>query len=1517
LLGQRLELTAMRADGSEFPVELALSRVEGEPVLVCGALRDLTDAKQAGEDLRRHAAEHAALRRVATLVAHGAPPAEVFAAVAEGVAELLGVPAISMVRFDSDGTATKVAGWGESPFPVGSRWALDEPSVMALVAHTGRSARIEDYATISGRHAERLHASAIRSAVGVPITVDGSSWGVVIAFSTEEDQLEANAEERLARFTELVATAIANSQARDDLHELAGEQAALRRVATLIAREVRPADVFAAVAREVARTLDVPLSSVVRFEADATATQVGAWGEENPFPIGTSWPLDEHSVSGQVAITREPARVDDYSAVPGDIASRLAREAGIQTAVGVPILVHGSPWGVMMALSTAERPLREGIEARLSAFTELIATAIANTQARDDLRRLADEQAALRRVALLVAQEADQPEVFAVVAREVSRVLDEAMIEIVRCDPDRRATGVGSWGEHPFAVGSQWTLDGPSVIASVLDTGRPARIDDYAELPGSVAAFAREAGFRSAVGAPIVVDGRTWGVINVISREPQPLPPETAVRLARFSELVAMAISRTEAREALRRSEELYRRAIAEAGAVPYVLDYTTGTYSFIGEGVEELTGYAPAELTHEVFGSLVLETFLHGEQARLDPTDAALRTQAGEFGRWRSDLRVRKRDGEIRWLSDASVEILDEHGRSVGSIGMLQDITERMRTDEERLRLAAILETTTDVVTLSDAEGRILYMNQAGRRLLGLTSTEDLTRVMSSDFQPATAVARVLEEGMPTAAREGVWSGESALLSRDGREIPVSQVILAHKDALGGVTFFSGIARDLTERLQLEERLRRTQDEQAALRRVATLVAEGATPNVVFAAVAEEIARLLDVPAISMVRFERDETSTAIAVWGERNPFGVGATFEPWPGVMLHVRQTGRPARLEDFAYSTGPTTARLQAARIHSGVGVPITVEGRVWGAIIALATGGESLPIGIEERLSSFTDLVATAIANAEAREALDVFVREQAALRRVATMTAAGAGPQAVFDAVVDEVKGLLDLPVVALTRYEPDGMILMMAAAGPHPFQKGTRWPLQGLPVASMVLERGEPAYLEEYVTDDPTTGPAIERARVRSGLAVPIMVDHKVWGTISTASTDVPLPPDTEKRLVGFTELVATAVLNAQARDELSDIADEQAALRRVATLVAEGAGSPAVYDAICQETGPVIGATSVNLCHFTADRFNLTMAGWSLHDTHIPTGTRLPIEGGTINELVYESGAPARIESYANAAGALAELIRRRGIKSEVAAPVIVDGQLWGSIIAGWDTDAAPPSGAERRLAGFAELVATAVSNALARSELVASRARIVTAADEARRKIERNLHDGIQQHLVSLQLELKTVDTGVPRELQQTHEDIERVQGILGAVLDDVREIAQGVHPATLSQWGLEPAIRTLARRSAIPVELDLHVPGRLPQSVEIAVYYVVSEALANIAKHARATHAVVSLGLDDGWLRAMIRDDGVGGADTAAGSGIAGLVDRVEALGGRLSLASAPRRGTTVSAALPLGAGSADGV
>jgi PAS domain S-box-containing protein len=418
------------------------------------------------------------------------------------------------------------------------------------------------------------------------------------------------------------------------------------------------------------------------------------------------------------------------------------------------------------------------------------------------------------------------------------------------------------------------------------------------------------------------------------------------------------------------------------------------------------------------------------------------------------------------------------------------------------------------------------------------------------------------------------------------------------------------------------------------------------------------------------------------------------------------------------------------------------------------------------------------------------------------------------------------------------------------------------------------------------------------------------LVDGKPWGVVMALSTaQKPIPAGTEDRLAAFTELVATAIANTQARDELRELVDEQAALRRVATLVARGTDSPAVFSAVCAETGPLIGASSVNLARFTPDGFNLTMAGWSLRDTHLPTGTRLLLGPDTINGVIQRTGVPARVDRYEDVPGELAALIRGRGIRSEVGAPVIVEGQVWGALIAGTDREEALPAGAERRVASFAELIATAVSNATTRSELIASRARIVAAGDEARRRIERNLHDGTQQRLIALGLDLQAVSTEIPDDLVDARTGLERIGADLEAVLEDVRELSRGLHPALLSQAGLGSSLRALTRNFPVPVKLDVAIAERPAESIEIAVYYVVSEALANVAKHAQGSEIAVTVASSSGKIWVTIEDDGIGGAEASAGSGLVGLIDRVEALGGRFALESPPGVGTKISVELPL--------
>jgi signal transduction histidine kinase len=366
-------------------------------------------------------------------------------------------------------------------------------------------------------------------------------------------------------------------------------------------------------------------------------------------------------------------------------------------------------------------------------------------------------------------------------------------------------------------------------------------------------------------------------------------------------------------------------------------------------------------------------------------------------------------------------------------------------------------------------------------------------------------------------------------------------------------------------------------------------------------------------------------------------------------------------------------------------------------------------------------------------------------------------------------------------------------------------------------------------------------------------------------------------------------------------------IAHEQAALRRVATLVARGAPSQDVFDAVCAETGRLIGATTVNLAHFTSDDLNETMSGWSLRGVHVPTGTRLPLAGSTINSLVRRTRAPGRHETYEGAPGPLAARLRELGITSEVGAPVVVDGEVWGALIAGTDRAEPLPAGTENRVASFAELIATAVSNATARAELMASRARIVTAADEARRRLARDLHDGAQQRLVIAVMTLQLADQRLDVDPAGARQLLREALADARDGLQELRELAAGMHPSILTNRGLSAAVDALAQRSTLPV--DLQVPERrYPPSVEVAAYFVIAEAFTNTAKHASASRSRVIVVEHDDKLTLTIDDDGCGGANLGDG-GLPGIKDRVEALGGGFHLDSPPGRGTRLRVTLPL--------
>jgi signal transduction histidine kinase len=504
--------------------------------------------------------------------------------------------------------------------------------------------------------------------------------------------------------------------------------------------------------------------------------------------------------------------------------------------------------------------------------------------------------------------------------------------------------------------------------------------------------------------------------------------------------------------------------------------------------------------------------------------------------------------------------------------------------------------------------------------------------------------------------------------------------------------------------------------------------------------------------------------------------------------------------------------------------------------------------------------------------------------------------------------------VLDADQVALGRYEPGPEVTVVAYRGGEAshLPAGTRMSLKG-DSAMAIVRRTERSARMEFA--EPVAGAIGEFAQsigVRVSVGAPIVVDGRLWGVIQASWHREESPPAvTEARMAQFAQLLDTAIANTEARAEVERLAEEQAALRRVATLVAQTASPSAVFELVTREVGLLCGADLARMERYEPDGTVTGVAGWSRNaDGELAVGTRLSLEGTSIAAQVRLTGRAARVDSFVDATGPIAREARALGIRASVGCPIVVEHRLWGVIAASSKGEASFPAGTESQIAEFTELVATAIANADSRDELMASRVRVLTAADEARRRVVRDLHDGAQQRLVHAIVTLKLAK----RAFRQGGAEAE---SLVGEALDqaqqgnaELRELAHGILPAVLTRGGLRAGVDAVVAR--LDLSVGVGVPAeRFPAEIEASAYFVVAEALTNVVKHSRAERAEVTARVEDGLLRVEVRDDGIGGADPD-GHGLVGMGDRVTALGGRLEIESPVSGGTLVVATLPLSGG-----
>ncbi|MFL5905749.1 MAG: MASE1 domain-containing protein [Solirubrobacteraceae bacterium] len=636
------------------------------------------------------------------------------------------------------------------------------------------------------------------------------------------------------------------------------------------------------------------------------------------------------------------------------------------------------------------------------------------------------------------------------------------------------------------------------------------------------------------------------------------------------------------------------------------------------------------------------------------------------------------------------------------------------------------------------------------------------------------------------------------------------------------------------------------------------------------------------------------------------------------------------------ELAYLNGAVAALWPPA----GVGLALLfVYGiRLWPGIVIgdLLLGDYSTPLGtvIGQTVGNTLALVLAALL-------LRRFVGRRTALERtvevgalvvcalVAALVSAAFGPPALR---LGDVIGPDQLGRVLRTWSLSDAtgvlvvapVILTWATRGLKDIQR--RDVLEGLVglVVLVVLSELAPQRDVPYVVFPVLLWAALRLGPRGAATAIVVVCGITVWNTaeqsgpfVRESITDSLLATQVFIATASLTSLVLAAVTAERTRAaralEASEaaqraLADEQAALRRVATLVATEASPSSLFHQVTEEVGRLLRLPAASIVQYHVGDSATAVGGWSRDGRlRLPVGTTLDLDGDTVVSKVLRTGEPQRVDRYEDVAGDLAETLRRAGYRASVAAPVRVGGRVWGALVAASESDEPLPEDLEE-LCDFADLIGQALANADARERLAASRAELVEVGDAERRRLERNLHDGAQQRLVSVALQLREVDAKLDDDPPTAADVLATARESLGRGLDELRELARGLHPVLLTERGLGPALRALGERAAVPVEIS-ELPGdRLAPPVETAAYYVAAEAITNVAKYAQASRATVCIRHSDGCATVTVSDDGVGGADPTRGSGLRGLTARVEAFGGRLDVDSPAGQGTRIEAQIP---------